>query len=212
MTYRPRPALPVAALLAALALNFAPPAVAADIFTWVDANGVTHYSSNRPLGQAATTFPLDPAYRAPERAAPPRLGPAPVAAPAAETPEQQALRLRLQTVEGQLDAERNARVTDLKDQLAAERDRVRRLEAERTQGNDVGDMWNTTTAGPGQWWAPAPVLVLPARNRPPRPAKPPKPPKPAKPPKPDEPNIAKPSDGNSRLPYPSISGPSSNLR
>lgn len=179
----------------ALALLSAP--AAADIYTWVDANGVTHYSTTRPTGQQSTTFATDPAFRTPGGGAKPSARPA-AGGDAAET---QALRQRLETLEGLLDSERSARVSDLKDQLESERDRVRRLEAERNQWSEMGGLWSPPAVAPaGLWWNPAPVLVVPGHG---------KPLKHGKHGKGDRPKVR--SD-NGRLPYPSISGPSSNLR
>jgi hypothetical protein len=175
--------------IVALAL-LATPALA-DIYTWVDESGVTHYSSSRPAGQPATTFPADPAFRTPAARAR-----AQAAAPAgAGTAETQALRQRLEVLEGLLDSERSARVTDLKDQLQNERDRVQRLEAERSQWSDIGGLWAAPAVAPaGVWWNPAPVIVVPGHGKPVKPGKP------------------KVRSDSGRLPYPSISGPSSNLR
>lgn len=164
----------------------------ADIYTWVDEHGVTHYSSSRPAGQPATSFPTDPAFRSPAVAPakqPPRLVGG--TDPSAET---HALRQRLEVLEGLLDSERGARVTDLKDQLENERDRVRRLEAERSQWSDMGGPWTPAAAPPGMWWNAAPVLVVPGHGKPIKQGK-----------------VKIRSDGG-RLPYPSISGPSTNLR
>lgn len=176
----------------ALALLCVP--AAADIYSWVDANGVTHYSTTRPSGQQATTFETDPAFRAPA-------GPAKASArPAArsESSEDQALRQRLETLEGLLDSERGARVSDLKDQLQNERDRVRRLETERPQWTDIGGLWSAPAFSPGNlWWAPTPVIVLPGHGKHIRHTRPGK--------------IFL-RTGDARTPYPSISGPSSNLR
>lgn len=47
---------PIAAIAVFTAMLVAP-ASAADVFKWVDANGVTHYSDSVPEGQAATKMP-----------------------------------------------------------------------------------------------------------------------------------------------------------
>lgn len=174
-----------------LALTVLPAAALADIYTWVDANGVTHYSSSRPAGQPANAFPTDPAFRSPAR---PGSGSTQPGLPG----ESEALRQRVEALEGLLDSERSARVADLKDQLENERDRVKRLEAERSQWLDVGGLWTSPAMAPaGLWWNPAPVLLVPGDGRPAKHGK--------------HDRIKARSDGG-RLPYPSISGPSSNLR
>jgi hypothetical protein len=189
--------------LAGLALLGLAPAGRADIYTWTDENGVTHYSSTRPAGQQANTYAADPAWRPAPRPSAPSARGAPVAAPA-ESPEAQALRSRVETLEVLLERERSARVDDLREQLDNERDRVRRLEAERAQPpqwSEIGGLWNTPLATPaGVWWNPAPVIVLPPRHH-------------GKSGKPREPRrLGRDPSAPERIPYPSISGPSSNLR
>jgi hypothetical protein len=166
----------------------------ADIYTWTDENGVTHYSTSRPPGQPASAFPTDPAFRPPSASARPTAPPAAFS----EAPEGQALRPRVETLEVLLDKERSARVSDLKDQLESERDRVRRLEAERSQWSQVGGLWTQPALGPaGVWWNPSQVYVVPGHG------------KPLKSEKRDRPKVRHESE---HMPYPSISGPSSNLR
>lgn len=183
--------------LAALLLCGAAAGAQAEIYTWIDDNGVTHYSTSRPPGQAGAGLadPRPAASRPATRPAPP-----PFAAPAApETPEAQALRNRVETLESLLDQERGARVSDLREQLANERDRVRRLEAERAQAAEAPGLWNSPLTAPaGVWWNPAPVIVLPRHH--------------VKPGKREPRRIEHDRLAPERIPYPSISGPSSNLR
>ena len=165
----------------------------ADIYTWVDEHGVTHYSTIRPAGRQPQVYPTDPAFKAasPSSAA----KGAPRAAPVAEeTAEQQALRNRVELLEAMLDQERGARVDDLKSQLENERGRVRQLEAERTQWSEIGGLWSTPAAFSGGWVIPtAPVIAGPGHG------------------KPGKSGSSRIKSDGGRIPYPSLSGPSANF-
>lgn len=172
------------------------PALAlADIYTWVDENGVTHYSTIRPAGSQPQVYPTDPAFRtAPP--APSNSNGALLPRPSADnTADSQALRGRVELLEALLDQERNARITDLKSQLDSERDRVKQLEAEQAQWADLASpWWSAPTTFSGGWVIPtSPVIVGPGHGRP------------AKSGKPGHIRI---KPDSARLPYPSLSGPS----
>ncbi len=118
----------------------------ADIYTWVDANGVVNYSTVRPADSRTQVFRTDPAFKSPTGASRADSG-----------EESRALRSRVERLEDQLDLERRDRIEDLKSQLENERGRVRQLESERAQPlpTDYGAWW-----GPSAY--PGPVLLVPS--------------------------------------------------
>lgn len=183
----------ITATAVVLACWMIPALALADIYTWVDENGVTHYSTIRPAGRQSQVYPTDPAFKAasPSTTAKGASRAAPVAE---ETVEQQALRSRVELLEALLDQERGARVTDLKSQLENERDRVKQLEAERTQWSEIGGLWSTPAAFSGGWVIPsAPLIVGPGHG------------------KPGKSGSSRIKSDGGRMPYPSLSGPSANF-
>jgi hypothetical protein len=154
MTFRLHP---IQAFLA-IALVRPMPGLAADIYTWVDANGVVNYSTTRPADSRPQVFSTDPAFRSPSGATRGDAG-----------DEALALRSKVERLEYLLDLERRDRIEGLKGQLEEERERVKRLESERNQPAVVDY---------GAWWGPSvypgPVFLvspLPPRHPPDKPRK-----------------------------------------
>lgn len=172
-----------------LVSGLAAPPVCADIYTWVDEHGITHYSTSRPAGRQAQTYPTDPAFKvSPQQPVSRTLS------AGYDSEEALALRERVDRLENLLETERRERVTDLRSQLDNERERVRRLEAEQVQWADLGGPWSAPGLVPGGFVvAPASGLFLPTHRK-----------------FSHKPGV-KIGAGSARLPYPSLSGPSADF-
>jgi hypothetical protein len=124
----------------------AAPALASDIYTWVDETGAVNYSTTPPEDVNARVFKGSPAgVPAPVRAAP---------APAAQ-PAEPHLVERINKLEADLDKERDARFALLERQLDQQREETRRLQQDRDRVLDA--------YGPSQpaLWSPDVVYVVP---------------------------------------------------